>query len=349
MKKKWFLPGAVIILAGVGVLIFFNGRQGKKLNSITVTGIVEGTEVNLSSEIPGTIVEMCCREGDPVIEGTTVIKLRNDDLMSLLEQATAGVYRSEAEVKVAESAIESAKANIRSADADIKNAEAEMEKARVQMEDAKRQRDRLDALYRSEVISKESLDSAVTNYDAAIANLTSSKAKVMAAYSRRDASEAQLRTAESQLTAARAALRVSEANVSYSQSKLAYTTISSPISGTVIFKAFEKGETVSPGTTIVTIVDLKQLWVRVDIEETMTGNIILNKEAAIRSEGIPGKILRGRISEIGRYAEFATQRDVVRGSQDIRTFKVKIAVGDTSGKLKPGMTVDVEIPKEGSL
>jgi len=347
MNRRWFLLAAVIILAGAGVLIFLHGKRGMELKYMTVTGIVEGIEVNLSSEISGTIVEMCCREGDLVKEGATVIKLRNNDLMALVDETRAGIDKANAEVTVARAAIESSKANVKSADADINNAEADVEGARVQMENAKRQKDRLEALYTSGVISKESLDNAVTSYDTAVANYASSKARAAAASSRKDAAQAQVRTAESQLNAAKAGLRQSEANLSYSQSRLAYATITTPLSGTVVFKAFEKGETVSPGATILTIVDLNHLWVRVDIEETMIGGIILNTEATIRLEGSTGRVFKGRISEIGRYGEFATQRDVTRGRQDIKTFGVKIAVEDSSGTLKPGMTVEVDISREG--
>jgi len=166
-----------------------------------------------------------------------------------------------------------------------------------------------------------------------------------AASSKRDATVAQLRTAENQLNSAKASLRQSEATLTYSRAKLAETAIKSPISGIVVFRALEKGETVSPGTTILTIVDVDNLYVRVNIEETMIGGIALNREAVIRTEGAPDRLFKGTVSEIGRYAEFATQKDVARGRQDIKTFKVKIAVPNSGGFLKPGMTVLVEIPK----
>jgi HlyD family secretion protein len=73
---------------------------------------------------------------------------------------------------------------------------------------------------------------------------------------------------------------------------------------------------------------------------------VLGNDASVTVESRPGKVFRGRVSEIGRYAEFATQRDVTRGRQDIKTFRVKIKVDDKEGILKPGMTVSVEIPKK---
>jgi HlyD family secretion protein len=101
---------------------------------------------------------------------------------------------------------------------------------------------------------------------------------------------------------------------------------------------------ISPGMAVLTIVDLNSLYARVDIDETKIGRVILNGKAFVRVGGVSGKAFEGRISEIGRSGEFATQRDVVRGREDIKTFRVKVRVDDPTGILKPGMTVDVEIP-----
>jgi HlyD family secretion protein len=344
MKRKIIFAAATILIV-VLISIFFFAKRDRKSESIRTTGIVEGVEVNISTTVSGRILKECCKEGDAVTKGATVIELENDDLRASVEQALAGVEKAKAEVSVSESAIESSKANILSAEADIKNAEADIEKARVQMEEAKRHMDRFDALYKKELISKESFETAATNYDTAVANYTSSKARLTAVSSKKDAAVAQLKTAENQLSSAKATLREADASLSYNRAKLAETIVKSPISGVVVFKALEKGETVAPGTTILTIVDVDNLYVRVDIEETMIAGIAVNSEAAIRTEGVPDRVFKGTVSEIGRYAEFATQKDVSRGRQDIKTFKVKISVLNSGGVLKPGMTVQVEIPK----
>ncbi len=324
-------------------MIFF-ARKGEKTEIIRTTGIVEGVEVNLSSKVSGRISEICCDEGGKVERGQVVIKLESDDLMASVEQARAGVERARAEIKVAESAIENAKANIQNAEAEIKTSGADIEKARAVMDEAKKKLDRATALYKEELISTDSFEIATTNYDTSVATYMSSKARLTASYSKRDAAIAQLNSSMSALNSVKASLKESEANLSYHMSRFNDTVIITPVSGTVIFKALEKGETVSPGVTILTVVDMDDLYVRVDIEETLISSVALYSEAVIRAEGIHDKALKGKVSEIGRYAEFATQRDVTRGRQDIKTFRVKIKVTDTSGVLKPGMTVEVEIP-----
>jgi HlyD family secretion protein len=313
---------------------------------IQTTGIVEGIEVNLSSKVSGRISEICCNEGDKVEKSRVVIKLESDDLLASVEQARAGVEQAKAAVMVAGSAIENAKAGIQNAEAEIKTSEAEIEKARAVMDEAKKKLERATSLYKEQLISTDSFEAATTNYDTSAATYMSSKAKLSASYAKRDAAIAQLNSSTSQLSSVKANLKVSEANLSYHISKLSDTIITTPVAGTVIFKALEKGETVSPGMTVVTVVDTDNLYARVDVEETLIGSVTLDSEAFIRAEGIPDKVFKGKVSEIGRYAEFATQRDITRGRQDIKTFRIKVRITDSQGLLKPGMTVEVEIPKK---
>ncbi len=344
MKRRLILV-ALVILILVAVLFFVFSKEGGRSDSIQTAGVVEGLEVNISPMVPGTISKEWCKEGDTVKQGDTLIELESGDLKASVEEALAGVEKAKAEVRVSGSAIKASKANVTNAEAEIKNAQADVEKARAEMEEAKRHMDRLQALYEREVVSKESSEVAATDYDRTLANYDASKANLMAAFSRRDAAAAQLTTAESQLESAKANVWQSEANLSYARAKLAQTIIKSPIPGAVVFKALEQGEWVSPGVTILTIVDLATLYVRADVDETMIGDIALNSEAIISSEGSGGRVFKGRVSEIGRYAGFATQKDVLRGRQDIKTFRVKIAVEDSGGFLKPGMTVEMDIAR----
>lgn len=218
-----------------------------------------------------------------------------------------------------------ARAGVARAEANIKSSEAGVERARLQMEEAGRQSERARELFRKGFISKADLDLAVSGYET---------------------STAAHRASMSQLDSAKAGLMEAAATLAFNKARLDDTIIKAPLTGTVIFRAVEKGETVAPGAAILTIADMDNLYVRTDIDENSIGNVALNADAAINAEGLPGRIFKGKVSEIGRYAEFATQRDVAHGRQDIKTFRVKIRLDDTKGQLKPGMTVEVEIKKD---
>jgi HlyD family secretion protein len=345
--KKWtkrVIATIVVFIAvflAIGVSLLSRNRKPPVFH---VTGIIDGVEVNLSSKVAGKISRISCNEGDKVQAGQVVITLESDDIKASLEQAMAGVERAKANVKVAEASIENSRANVLAAEAEVKSAAADLEKAGAQMEESRRQADRREDLYKKNLIAKESRDQMVTEHAINVAAYDSSKEKLNAARSRKDVAASQLNAAISQWNSSKAMLKEAEANRAFFRSKRDDTSIVTPVTGTVIFKALETGEMVSPGAAILTIVDLNSLYARVDIDETKIGRVVLNDKAFVRVEGVPGKTFEGRISEIGRYGEFATQRDVVRGREDIKTFRVKVRVDDPSGTLKPGMTVDVEMP-----
>jgi HlyD family secretion protein len=333
-----------IVLVAVAALLIYYADRSKESPSLHVTGTIDGIEVNLAPKVAGRISSVCCNEGETVKEGQVVITLESGDIKASVEQAVAGVERARADIKTGEASVENSRANILSAEGDMKSAAADVEKASAQAEESKREAERAEQLYGKDFISRQSRDQAVTAYAADAASYDSSKEKLNAARAKKDASVTQLRAAVSQLNSARALLRSAEANLAFYRSRLDDTIIKTPVTGTVIFKALEKGETVSPGVTILTIVDLNSLYARVDVDETKIGRVILNGPAYVTVDGMPGKVFKGRVSEIGRYGEFATQRDVVRGREDIKTFRVKVRIDDTAGILKPGMTVQVEIP-----
>jgi HlyD family secretion protein len=349
VKKAVLRTGFIllVLLSIFAAVFLYRSLTKKPATTLKATGIMDGVEVNLSPKVAGRISWICCREGQTVTADQVAITLESEDLKASVAQAVAAVARAKADIRTAEAQIDNARSNMTGAGADMKSAAADVEKSRAQMEESQREAARAEELYKKDFISRESRDQTVSEYEVSAAAFGSSKEKLNSALSRRDAASSQLRAAESQLTSSEAMQKEAEAALAFSRSKLADTVIKTPVAGVVIFKSREAGETVSPGVTIMTIVDLNSLYARVDVDETKIGGVALNSPATVSVDGLPGKVFRGRVSEIGRYAEFATQRDVVRGREDIKTFRVKVRVEDPEGFLKPGMTVEVAVPLKG--
>ncbi|MFZ0659866.1 MAG: efflux RND transporter periplasmic adaptor subunit [Candidatus Binataceae bacterium] len=138
-----------------------------------------------------------------------------------------------------------------------------------------------------------------------------------------------------------AAVSNARANVDFYQDQLRDTKILAPVDGVIVSKALEVGEWVTPGTPILTVDDLSTIWARVDVEETDLGSLYIGKPARVRLPTNPPLEFSGRIIAIGQEGQFATEHDVRRGRQDIRTFYVKVQVLQGGGDLKPGMTAEV--------
>src|SRR3990172_5642321 len=191
--------------------------------------------------------------------------------------------------------------------------------------------------------AKREIDTVKTNYDAISAQLDSVKARRSAAASKLKNSIANIKVFDARVSSEVARVQEAEASLNLLEIQLKDVEIISPIDGVVVYKAFEEGEIVNTGASIYTLHDLKDIWVRVDIEETMIGRIKLGSKAIVTAPSIPNKEFKGDVIEIGREGEFATQRDVTRGRADIKTFRVKIGVKETNGLLKPGVTAMVKI------
>ncbi len=342
--KKRLIIAAVAVLIAVLAAYLYSTRQTED-GSIRASGIVEGIEVNLSSKVAGRIRSICCSVGDEVKEGQTAVELDSDDIAASVAQARAGIERARADIASAEAALQSAGAQAGTAEADIAAAEADLVRAQSQEDLLKRERDRAHDLFTKGYISRESYDQAVTSHDTAAASSRAAQARLDASRTRRQASLSQVAAAKGQMGAARARLKEADANLGFNESKFRDTMIVAPISGTVVFRALEKGEYATPGTTIMTVVDPASLHVRVDLEESLVAGIPRDAAVTITADGLRGRKLAGRIVEIGRYGEFATQRDVTRGRQDIKTFRVKVRPEDPERLLKPGMTASVEITR----
>lgn len=215
-------------------------------------------------------------------------------------------------------------ANLEVAKASEATAKADTDKARVKIEDTKRDLDRISKLLEKGLISQNDKDKAKTNYDLSVADLNRAQAQ-------ETLSDANVKQAE-------AALNVAKEN-------LDETIVISTLSGVVTLKAFEPGEIAPQGATVLTIIDTKNVWARVDVEETLVAKLKLGDIAFVKVDAFPKEEFKGKISEINSEGEFATQRDVRRGRQDIKTFRVKVRLDEPKGLLKPGMTAQVRFAK----
>jgi RND family efflux transporter MFP subunit len=203
-------------------------------------------------------------------------------------------------------------------DVDIRNqlakARADLAAAGAELADAERSLRRYQFLFSKNVISVQARDDAATRVD-------------------KD----------------RAAVQSAWANVQYYQDQLTDTQIRSPISGVVMSKNLEVGEWVNPGTAILTVDDLSTIWARVDLQETQLGFIKVGSLAQVTLPTQPPTALPGQVMAIGQEGQFATETDVRRGRQDIRTFYVKVRLLQPGGIAKPGMTAEVTFRRPNAI
>ena len=196
--------------------------------------------------------------------------------------------------------------------AEMKNIVAQ-NRAAVEVVEAEQERSRKDyeravALVEKEVIPPQQLDAAKKTYDATIAQLRQTRAALAA-----------------------------------SQDRLRDMVITAPVSGVVLRKNSEAGETVAAGAAVYTLGDLENPWIRVYVKEDKLGLVKLGQKAEVMTDSFPKKTYLGIVTMISSEAEF-TPKNVQTQEERVKlVFALKVSVKNENGELKPGMPADVKI------
>jgi HlyD family secretion protein len=142
---------------------------------------------------------------------------------------------------------------------------------------------------------------------------------------------------------ARARVQQAEASLELAKTRLGYTAIVSPLSGVVLSKNIEPGEYVAPGTPVVTIGDLVNVWLRAYVNESDLGRVNFGQDVQVTTDTYPGRVYKGRISFVSSEAEF-TPKSVQTEHQRVRlVYRIKIDITNRQKELKPGMPADATI------
>ncbi len=128
--------------------------------------------------------------------------------------------------------------------------------------------------------------------------------------------------------------------------RVQWCSITSPLSGTVLTKYHEPGEWVNPGTKVFTLADLRQVWCLIFIPEPKLVQVSYGEELKATLPELPGKTFGGTITHINDQAEFTPKNVQTEKERTNLVYAVKVTFDNPEGLLKPGMTLEVSLPKK---
>jgi multidrug resistance efflux pump len=122
--------------------------------------------------------------------------------------------------------------------------------------------------------------------------------------------------------------------------------VTSPVSGTIASRNVSVGDTIAAGQPIATIVNLGQLWIVVNVDESRAAEIRVGQTAEI-AIGAVGQTFRGKVTEIGSattdLTTAASALSLGTSSDTTKKVPVKIAFDYATYRLVPGMSANVTI------
>jgi HlyD family secretion protein len=325
MKKKRLIIVGIIIAIITAVLLINHFHNKKDDGALSLSGNVEVTETNVGFKLPGRVMELTVDEGQQVNVGQLIARIDNAELASVVMQNKASLQ--EAMTRLAELKAGSRVQEIERARAGVNAQAADLDKA-------KKDYERADILYKNGAISASQFEAAQNAYNTRAAQLKS--AQETFSLVKEGPRKEDIQAAEHRVQQVKAMLNTSE-------ERLKDTVLFAPISGVILRKNVELGETLSAGTPAFTIGDLENPWVKVYVKENRLGQVKLGQKADVKVDSFKDKTYDGTVTFISSEAEF-TPKNVQTEEERVKlVFGVKVKVKNENGELKPGMPADVKI------
>ncbi len=342
MKKSRIILIVVIVVvvaaSGVGVWVrmkFKKGsepttvriespQRGKLIEFVSAPGEIEPlSNVEISAKVSARVVALPYAEGATVTKGnpdanppvppSVLVQLDSKDWESQLVSAQASRDAQAAQIDVEKARIASQRANLGGLEASLKQAERDLERQK----------------------------GLLATKDIAQATFDQSQAKFDELKSQYESAKHTLESAQLNLIVLQHNLEAANARIEQAKEALSYTTILSPIDGTVTRLNAEVGELVmtgtmnNPGTIIMEVGDLSEMLVVAQVDEADVGKLKVGQKARVHIQAWPDKIFDGEVRTVALSHK--------RSNQGTKYYEAEVLLIDPNEQVFTGMTADVDV------
>jgi HlyD family secretion protein len=282
-------------------------------------------KIELASKVIGKVAWIGVEKGDPVKEGQVLVRLEDDEYRAQLQQAQGQLANLQARLLELEHG---------SRPEEIAVARANLEQAKADMANAKITLDRTKQLTSSGVLSAQALDDAQARYDAQAARVASLE---------KTYELARLGPRKEQIDAVRGQVEQAKGAVAFYETQLSNTVIRSPVTGTILERAVEKGEFVTTSFVgdrgakgyVVSLADLNDLQVELDIAQNDFAKLQPRQKGIVATDAFPDRKYDGTIFEMSPEA-----------NRQKATVQVKVKILNPDSYLRPEMNASVAFISE---
>lgn len=308
------------------------------LNGETSTdnAYVRGDITSVAPKVTGYVTTVAIEDNQPVQAGDVLFRINDRDYRAKLAQAVANLEAAKARLTNVDAETKLQHALIRQAKALRDSSEAAFSLA-VKASDRRRQ------LIHSNAVSQSQVDEADSKRSQA-------EAAVSAASATLDSQRLRLSVYAAQREAALAAIAQAEAARQVAQIDLDNTIVHAPVSGVIGNRHVRMGQLVAPGSSLLDIVPVNDVWIVANFKETQVRHIQVGRQARITIDGYPDETLEGVVDSFapGSGSAFSllpvdnATGNFVRVVQRVPV-KIRLARKPLPDRLVPGLSARVAI------
>ena len=326
-RKFWIWGGLSVLVVAIVLVVAVAARgnttkfepsqlakaeRGDIARSVVATGKVQPiTKVEAKSKASGIVTRLDTDINAHVHQGQVLAQLDQQEILDQVAAQKAQLAAAESNARAAAASIEYDKVNAEAPDLPM----------------YKHTYERALEMSKQGVVSQQSLDDAQQKY--------------LFAANTRDKAVSQITVDTSKLRQAEAQVAQNQASLKQLEEQLSYTTITSPMEGTILSRDVEIGDAVSSilvlgstATLVMTIGDTTQVYVQGKVDEADIGKVYMGQPARIKVESFKDKTFLGKVTKI---APLGVEKD------NVTTFEVRVSIDNPGGELKANMTANAEI------
>jgi HlyD family secretion protein len=357
-RKVLLLALGLVVLAGLvigGIIWSHRGlvtvQTGKVMRQdlsaiVTASGEIKPPPdkfATVNANSMGKVTAILVKEGDRVKKGQLL--LRTEDV-----QQEAGVRAQQAAVRSARADAQVQEAAVHSSTANQQTAQANLAQAQAKLQQAKDDFSRSQQMFKQELISRQTFDQALSNYQVAEAAVESSKAQVAQA-------KAQLSQATYNRDVSHARMLQAQAQLVGIENERDQTIYTAPFDGVITYLPVHEGENVVPGiqnaagSALFQVSNLSVINAVVNVDETDILGIKMGQPAEVTIDAVPDKKFKGHVTEIGMSALSSTSgqtttsssQSTASSSGEAKDFTVSVTLDDPPPGLRPGLSATAKI------
>lgn len=318
--KKLLISSTILML-----LLFTSCKSNDHFISIEESGTIEATNIVISSKTSGNILAINFPEGTKVNAGDTIIIIDHEQLDIQLLQAIASKDAAEAQLNLM----------LRGArQEDIVQAEQNLNQAKINFDTAERDKIRMENLYESRSITQKQYEDAVARYELMNAQYKTANEnfhKVKKIFR------------QEEIDQARANLNKAIAGVELLKKNIRDCYVTSPINGFIVKTFVERGESVTPMSSLFKVSDLDVVELVIYVSTKELAHIKLGQRADVTIDAFKDKAYEGKVTYISPEAEFTPKNIQTKDERTKLVFAVKITIPNKGYELKAGMPADAKI------
>jgi membrane fusion protein (multidrug efflux system) len=336
LRRVAMIGAGILVVAGLLIWLIYYLLVGQYFVS-TDDAYIAANSTIIAPKIAGYVTNVLVNDNQPVTQGQLLLTIDNRDYLTALASAKADVQAAQAAISSDQAQIVLQQAKIAGAAALVEGDKAKLAYARLNDRD-------YESLNGTGAATRQSTDEASTDVLSAKAALDADDAALLGA-------RLQVNVLTAALAQANASLAQSVARAGQAALDLSHTQIRAPFTGTVGDKTVAVGDYLEPGTEVMAIVPLDQVYVSANYKETQLAGVRPGQKVAISVDSLPGVKVTGLVDSISPSSgqEFALlPPDNATGNftKIVQRVPVKIDIAlnpGLIGKLLPGTSVEPAI------